>query len=269
MPHFILSDSENPGVRALKEFLYTSLVQYGFDKAYQPDDILNKAIVRREQASPGSVVEIQIALLKTASLEILQELDLERAANKHNFNIAVQALFDDSNPDASPFCAGVSQMLYRFRLSQTYLAREIITEAYVLGIEKIESGTFIQIPLAWLRKTCFNVIRDLRRQQDKAENPKLDPTLCEPGDAVFSTLIVQEDWKALRLAVERLTPAEQRLLYIRICEGVSWQTVSGLTLTIGEEPLSAGTARQRGSRALKKLRQHYDLLRDTVEMPHD
>lgn len=264
-----LPDPENSGLEALKEFLQDSLVQYGFDKSFRPDDIIAIATMQRgEQACPGSVVEIQLAWLKTTSLEIIQALDRERVENKRKFNAVAQVLFDHTNPSAHPFLASQAQKLRQFRLSGTYEVREIVTEAYLRGIKQIDSGTFIEIPLAWLRGTCLNIIRDLRRKQDRAERPRIDQTPWEPGDVVFSKLMLKEDLRSIEIAAENLTPEEKQLLYNRICKGLSWQQISELTST-SEQPLSPGTARQRGHRALKKLRQCYDSIRDTVKITDD
>lgn len=253
----------------VEAFLLKSLKQYKLEKSHQPGDILVKLLMLgEEQASPGTIDEIQVALLKTAGLEIIKKLDRERTVNKQKFTEAIQLLFNDNDPTVRPFYAGVIRLLHQFRLYGTYEAREIIAEAFIRGIKQIESGKLIETPLAWLRTTCLNVIRDFRREQDRAERPKLDPTSWEGGDQVLAELMLQEDLESIALAAQKLTPEEQALLYERVCKEQSWQEVSE-SISTDESPVSCGTVRQRGSRALKKLRQHYDDIRDVVKLPDD
>jgi RNA polymerase sigma factor (sigma-70 family) len=260
-------DLESPRLHPVKVLLQQSLEEHKLDGRYKPDDILIKVMMQQEeQSKPGTIDEIEVAWLKTAGLEAIKKIDRERAANKRNFIKEVKPLFRDGNPSAHRFYAGIAHKLYQFRLSQTYEVREIITEAVIRGLDLIESGEMIGIPLAWLRTTCFNVIRDLRRKQDRAENPKLDPTACEPGDAVFAEILLQEDLAAMKLAMTKLTPDEQQLLHDKILKELTWQQISESLSLSGESPVSHGTTRQRGSRAIKKLRQYYEAIRDDVKL---
>lgn len=259
-------DPESPRLHPVKVFLQQSLKKYKLDSRYKPDDILERiSIPQEEQSQRGTIDEIKVAFLKTAGLEIIERLDRERTVNKQNFIQAVKPLFKDGDPTARSLYAGVAHMLYQFRLSQTYEVREVITEAVIRGLSRIESGELIHTPLAWLRKTCFNVIRDLRRKQDRVENPRLDPTAYEPGDTVFCEMLLQEESETIRQAMAKLTPEEQKLVCARVLKELTWQQISE-SLSSDECSVSDGTARQRGSRAFKKLRQHYDAIRDGIKL---
>lgn len=261
-----------------------SLKFYHLSETYSPEEIIVRACSREvvvasndcsgchEEITPNSFADpvpaIQLSWLKTTCLEIIKNLSQQRE-NRQKFDTAIQALLDMNNPDSQSIWANVSRTLRQYRLSGTYEVREIIAEAYSIGVKRIESGVIIENPLAWLRGTCLNVIRDFRRKQDRIEKPKLDGEGLTAGDEVLSNLIIAEDHKAIRLALARLTPEEQQILCIRVLEGLSWQEIGGSLSCSQQLVISANTARQRGFRALQRLRQHYDAIRQAVEMDDD
>jgi RNA polymerase sigma factor (sigma-70 family) len=186
-----------------------------------------------------------------------------RAENRKQFDKAIQALFDGNNPESLTFCASITRMLQQYRLSGTVDANEIISEAYARSVIKIEEGISIQVPLAWLRRTCLNVIRDFKRKQIRIDNPKRDGELYLLGDMAIEKMLLSEDLKAIRLAFEEMSKEDRNILQARIFQGLSWQEISNKIETY---PIKPQTARQRGSRALVKLRQHYELIRDDVRL---
>jgi RNA polymerase sigma factor (sigma-70 family) len=120
--------------------------------------------------------------------------------------------------------------------------------------------------LAWLRTTCLNVIRDLRKKQDKSDNPKIDGDLWDYGDVVFSHLMQQEDIQAIQQAMATLSQEEREILCARFVNQWSWEKVSQFLSASSDSPLLTGTVRQRGSRATAKLRQAFELVRDSVKL---
>lgn len=262
----ICFNTECPDIKALELCVEALLEQHKILEHYSATTIIYTAChncVLSETV--GSVQEVQTAWLKTKCIEIIR--DLSQAHSRKKFDHAVKALFDNKNPDALSFCASVKRMLYQFHLSGAYEVREIITEAYTRGVSKIDRGEPIDIPLAWLRTTCLNVIRDFHRAQKKLDQPKFDGEAYTPGDAAMSDLIVQEDIVSIQIAAQNLSRQELKLLSARIFQRMSWQEIGESLCDENDLPIKPGTARQRGSRALKKLRQHYEVIRETVSMP--
>jgi DNA-directed RNA polymerase specialized sigma24 family protein len=257
---------QNPDTADLTVYFQQLLEVYHL-RDHSPEDILAQACLRgNTQPSLDFFDEIQQAYLKTTGLEIIQELDQARTENRMKFERAIAALFDDKNPESAPFCAGVKRMLYQFRLAGTYEEKEILAEAYSRGIKKIEDGVLIEIPLAWLRTACLNVIREFSKKQKASLKPKFDKEPWEIGDTVLTELMLQEDLKAIVLAAKNLTSEERHLLCLRVFSRWTWQKI-GESLTVeGEPPISAGTARKRGSRSLRKLREYYDEIRVSVKL---
>lgn len=261
----ICFNTEYPDIGSFEQFVQESLVQHQLDRDHTVEGIIKRACERyKPTKSKKPIVKIHLAWLKTVSLEII--LELSQLKNRQKFDAAVQALFDDTDPDSLSFCASVTRMLRQLRLSGTYDAKEVISEAYTRGVKKITSGDRIDVPLAWLRGTCLRVTRELKYKQQRSDNPKFDPEDCMTENLVFSNLMLQEDLWALQLALQQLSLEEYRLLDARIFQCLSWEEVGELVLNPNNLPLSPGTARQRGSRALKKLRQNYHKIREKVKL---
>ncbi|MGG6295508.1 RNA polymerase sigma factor [Leptolyngbya sp. AN02str] len=263
-----LFDSDNSDAFALREFVALLLAQYGLEHCYCVEEIITEALTRNaELVESDAVLEIQLAWLKTICLEVIK--DYSRQHCRQRFDRAMQALFDDNNPDAHTFFAGVARMLRQFRLNGTYDVRDIINEAYARGIVYIESGKGIDTPIAWLRGTCLNVIREFRRQQDKSKHPRisdenLDVLLHKQStlhrvapDDLFSTLVLEEDMQMIHQAIQQLNPLDRQILCLRYWECQSWQEIGESLSEEGADSLSANAARQRGYRALQRLRELY------------
>lgn len=262
----ICFNTEYPDIGSFEQFIQESLELHQLDRDHTVKYVIEQACKRCEPTEPKkAIIKIQLAWLKTVCLEII--LKFSQAKNRQKFDAAVQALFDDNDPDSLSFCASVTRMLRQFKLSGTYDAKEVISEAYTRGVKKITSGERIDIPLAWLRGTCLHVIRELKHKQQRSDNPRFDPEDCVTENVVFSDLILQEDLWALQLALQQLSQEEHRLLDARIFQSLSWEEVAALILHPNNLPLSPGTARVRGSRAIKKLRQRYHSIREKVQLP--
>jgi len=218
--------------------------------------------------------EVEVALLKTACLEIVDVIKRNskssKERNRQKFDRAIKPLFDGTDDNASNFLASITRQLYQFGLGKTYDAREIIAEAYTRGVKSIdESGKTINNPLGWMRRTCLNVIREFKREQERADNPRIDKLPWSPGGVVFSELIFEEDLLTIQNAVQQLSAEEQDLLFQRVIEGLSWKEIGRNIRDSNGKPLKEGTARQRGARSLSKLRQIYEALRDDIKMAED
>ncbi|HEY9623648.1 MAG TPA: sigma-70 family RNA polymerase sigma factor [Crinalium sp.] len=258
-------DAEHPDLESFESFIQQLLELHHLDGTYKPEDIISIACHSSGETPSASnpVITIQMSWLKTRCLEIFQH------KHRQKFDHAVEALFNMENPDAQSFWSGVSRHLHQFRLSGTYQVKDIVVEAYAIGINQIGEGTVIKNPLAWLRGTCFNVIRDFRRKQDRLDNPKLDGAGFTPGDEVISDLVIAEDRKALRLAFQQLTEEDRKILCARILKEQSWQAI-GEALSYAEGVvINANATRQRGFRALKKLREAYESVRPLVDTVQD
>lgn len=251
---------------SIQTFVSDSLETFNLSGIYDAEEIITRIYASHDgTVDLNTFDEVHFAWFKTNCLALLTLLS-QQNANKHKFNIAVEALFTNKTKEARSLWASIEQMLWQYRLRGTYEVKDILIEAYTVGIKKIEAGEMIEKPLPWLRSTCFNVIRELRRKQDKAERPKLDPTDLTPGDEVFSEIILTEDNKAVRLAWQKLSPNEQALLQGKYIKGHSWKQIAESLSELAKQSLCTNTAKQQGFRALQKLRQFYEQIREEVKL---
>lgn len=256
----LVYNQEHPNKKSFHLFLQSYIEEHNLSECHDVNSVMKQAYrLHSDPEASNEVVEIQLAWMKTQCMAVVKEI--RQTENRKHFDHAVQALFDSNNPESITFCASITRTLRQYRLSGTYDARAIIAEAYDRSVIKIEEGTFIQIPLAWLRRTCLNVIREFKRKQIKIDKPKLDGDACSLGGEVIERFILNEDLQAIRLAFEKLSPEDQKILHIRIFEELSWQEIGE---RLEPSPIKPGTARQRGARALARLRQHYELVREDV-----
>lgn len=270
----ICFNQEFKSIDEFESWMNEVLKQHKLHKVYNADSIgiricQHGEVLQAVYANP----EVKIALLKTVCLQILenlrQELDAEKEANRRQFEQAIESLFSVDNPDSRIFCASIKRQLNQFKLGRTYDVKEVIAEAYTRGIQQIESGKCIDNPLGWLRVTCINVIRELKRQQHKSDNPKFDQLPWTDGGIVYSDAMVQEDHLAIQTAARQLNSEDQLLLELRVIRGLSWKEVGDCLVDADGQHLKEGTARQRGARILEKLRLLYEEVRQDIQLPKD
>lgn len=153
--------------------------------------------------------------------------------------------------------------LGNFHLQGSYNEAYVLNEAYIRGIKCIEKGEQIFHPSAWLRKTAYNIIRELHRDHQKCT--KLDETIAES----LSTFSVAEELTTnliiLRLAFQMLDPKDQRLLNLKIVEGLAWKNISEILRRYGERDCSEAGLRKRKERALIRLRKKFHMLKPALD----
>lgn len=177
-------------------------------------------------------------------------------------------LFSPKNPNARIVIAYIQKCLYQYGLWKAYEPKDILIEVYSRCVKATEAGETIRIPVAWIKRTATNVIRELRREAEKIEFYNLDQ---EPhwNDDFLLTITFRYDLKAMRQAFERLNSEEQHLLNFRVIHRLSWRDVSQRLVAVGEAESNEGALRQRGFRALKKLRKLYEEERLNIRINFD
>ncbi|NEQ14159.1 MAG: sigma-70 family RNA polymerase sigma factor, partial [Moorea sp. SIO3E2] len=151
---------------------------------------------------------------------------------------------------------GINKKLRQFNLPDVQIY-EVINETYVRGIKRLDSGQDIKNPRAWIRATSFNVIREMSRKRKKEQlwdsNLIEHQIALEDSHSLSSANSEDENLKLLELALQKLEPKDNKLIVLRHIEGLSWQQVVSHLASNGEVVTEA-SARQRGKRALKRLR---------------
>ncbi|NEQ97253.1 MAG: sigma-70 family RNA polymerase sigma factor [Cyanothece sp. SIO2G6] len=180
------------------------------------------------------------------------------------FEIAIKNLLRSENPDFTALMAFIHARLYQFHLTGQHDSNEIFNIAYERGVKLTEKGVHIENPLGWLRRTIFNIVRELSRKDRKADS--LDKEEClEPISQAalpFETLVQGEAVTSVHAALAQLSEVDRELLELRYLQGKSWLEVGQCVAIASKTKQTEATLRQRGHRALRRLRAIYRDLSD-------
>lgn len=176
------------------------------------------------------------------------------------FEIAATELSHGESQDCIATWKFIHSRIIQFHLNCD--AHSVVNEAYLRGINTINDGKEIYSPLAWMRSTAFNIIRERSRKQNKVnyDSPFLENYLDNIHiEADSITMIDPEVKHLLDAALTSLKPKEQEVLKLRWIDGLSWREIA-YKLSCEAEQISEGTIRKRGGRALKRLRKKYQMM---------
>lgn len=177
------------------------------------------------------------------------------------FKLEFQDLLKPKSSSGLILMTFIRRSLRQFHLDRYYTPAEILSEVYLRTLPKIQEGVEIESLLGWIRATAYNYIRELSRERRRFEQLE-DYHLSHFVEVQHSPIDDEEIESKLaivRQAFKRLTPKEQRLLQLKVFDGLSWQAIQCLeeyrncTLT---------TLRKRKERILKKLHRLYHPLQD-------
>lgn len=177
-------------------------------------------------------------------------------------DFALEEILGRGNPYSYSVLTTIERMLRQFRLSTRVDACDVLIEAYLRGKKQTQAGVRIENPHAWLKGTCFHIIRERKRKlKDHPTDPQILDCLVESSmeDCDVDRQAIADDIDSLHKAMKQLRreePEGANLLYLRLAEGLSWREIRDrLVDEQGETTPSEVTLRQRASRAKKVLRQ--------------
>jgi RNA polymerase sigma factor (sigma-70 family) len=179
------------------------------------------------------------------------------------FESQFASLVDRRKPESQAFRAFIQRYLRMWRLESLYDVDDVLNEAYIRAMPIVRSGRSIKHVSAWVRATALNILRESFRRHSR-DTLLLEDSLDRLTSNTADQLAEQEDFatkaEIVNLALQRLTVNDQRLLSLRYWKGLSWQAIAELLEK--EDGIAPGlpTLRQRASRAVKNLKQQYDLL---------
>jgi DNA-directed RNA polymerase specialized sigma24 family protein len=135
----------------------------------------------------------------------------------------------------------------------------LLNEAYLRGISLINKGEVIQKIPAWYRKTIYNIVRELKREQRKSAPFEDYMADVEPPQMLLEDL--EDDLQTLHLAFRSLEAEDRQLLCLKIIENLSWREIRAILRSEGAGDYPEATWRKRKERALIKLRKKYHALK--------
>lgn len=191
---------------------------------------------------------------------------LDKATQIAQLSTCIEDVLNKSGREHRSLWIFVEKELRRFGLKNAYSISDVINEAYVRGIDSVHAGKIIVNPLAWLRTTCFNVIRELSRQQKKTvelnEEKHQDALLSYQHDNDDENELAHKRKRMtyLNAAFQKLSPLDQRLLTLKVEQGLPWAKIAIILEQEGFGQIPLHTLRKRKSRVQGKLRQQVQSL---------
>jgi DNA-directed RNA polymerase specialized sigma24 family protein len=154
----------------------------------------------------------------------------------------------------------VRRSLQVFRLSANYREAFVLNEAYIRATKLINEGGAIHNVQAWVRSTTYNIIRELSRERQKSEplEEHIIATVEQPSVLLEE---LEDDLETVRIAFGCLDPKDQRLLNLKIVEGLSWREIREVLRLEGWRDLTEEALRKRKERALIRLRKKFHALK--------
>ncbi|MEA5507002.1 sigma-70 family RNA polymerase sigma factor [Halotia wernerae UHCC 0503] len=183
------------------------------------------------------------------------------AYDREAFDQEFRVLLDSGSSSAHSMLAFIKRSLAQFNLSNSYNPTWVINEAYMRAIEFIAKGEQIDKPLAWVRATAYNIIREQSRE--RCRFLQLDENMV--GSHLNCSLdlcakVEEELFKRVSLAFEKLEPEEKEILSLKMINNLSWKEIKLYLISQGRETCNEATLRKRKERALKHLRKIYHSL---------
>jgi RNA polymerase sigma factor (sigma-70 family) len=171
------------------------------------------------------------------------------------FNQSFEAAIDARHSDGAILYASIRRLLRNSSLSQ-FSENDVINEAYIRGVKAIKNGKKIPNVPAWIRVTSRYIVSEWRRKYNR-EILGLDESFLSDSNQPVLEEELREGTALINLAFSRLNPLEQRLLQLKVIEGLAWKRVQKIIFQEGLGEFSESALRQRKRRALKELRTQY------------
>lgn len=199
--------------------------------------------------------------------EVQQHKEHPWKESKLDFESEFLALLTPDSSNGKLIFAFIRVRLKQFRLDKAYTEAFVLNEVYLRAISSIQKGSIIRIPQAWIKSTAYNYIRELSRQHQKLIfleahclddlDHELGQNLTKDEDDVFNTSLA-----LIIKALGELAPEEQKLLKLKVVDGLAWKKIQALPDYRG---CTLPSLRKRKQRILKKLHRIYHCLEN---LPH-
>lgn len=171
---------------------------------------------------------------------------------------ALQELLDPENKNSLNFWVSLRRELQRYSFEE-HLAFSIINEAYERARRALDNSKKIPNPMAWLRLTARNIIKEmarLRRNEtptDVIEEYSSFATQTDIDDEITYAQHKQVD-VSKDLPLTELSPLEKAIIELKVTQKLKWLDVQAALIALGFGHFSLAALRQRKSRILQKLK---------------
>lgn len=149
----------------------------------------------------------------------------------------------------------VRSRLYVMKMNNLLTEDDVINYVCVELIKAHNSGKSINSPLAWSKVVSQRYIICQRKKASKSE-----PTELETIEYLANNQeqhISYDEKEELKNKMKQLKPATQQILNWRYFQNLSWEEIAEKLSQQENKQVNVATARKRGERALKDLRNLY------------
>ncbi|MBD2090130.1 sigma-70 family RNA polymerase sigma factor [Microcoleus sp. FACHB-1515] len=180
------------------------------------------------------------------------------------FDSLIETLLSADSPLSYSFLSSIQAWLRQFNIASRVEASEVLHEAYLRAKAARKKGEIIRSPHAWLRRVCFNIVREQQRKLGKYQLAEVEILEDRYGrihtDQQVSSELLDDRIQVMLdafLILKRNNPESAELLQLKDCEGMSWLAIQAHLTASGSNAPNVDTLRQRCTRARKQLRQIY------------
>ena len=196
-----------------------------------------------------STVRKKVAFLKEDEYTSIDHLS--------EFDLSIRTILDERSPTFTSLRSAISRWLKQFRLEKSFGEYYIINEAYIRGENAIrKKGIQIKNPSAWMRATCYNIIRELSRKESRYYSLLSDPIDESQTNNPKDSFNLDQELMRVKLSFQMLDDEDQEILNLKVVQGLSWSEISE-EMNLRGIQLTNSALRKRKERALKRLREHY------------
>lgn len=186
---------------------------------------------------------------------------MDSNAQKLRIDAAFENILNPSSSEGVSVLNSVYRTVQQFQLSGRIDVACVLDESYLRAIKYIDEGGTIEKPIAWIRGTSYNYIRELSRESKKLQS--LGDLEIESKKDLITDAEIDEDLNAIKLAFTRLSLKEQQLLNLLVVEELSYREV---LQQLNEDNLNEPALRKRKERILKKFRKIYHEIKDSLKV---
>jgi RNA polymerase sigma factor (sigma-70 family) len=145
--------------------------------------------------------------------------------------------------------------LYIMKMNHLLTEDDVISHVCVELIKAYNSGKVINSPLAWSKVVGERYIICQRKKASKSEPTEREIIELNANNQQHHTSY--EEREELKNKMKQLKLTTQNILEWRFFQNLSWEQIADLLSQQENKPVNVATARKRGERALKELRNLY------------
>ncbi|BAZ15297.1 hypothetical protein NIES4071_71690 [Calothrix sp. NIES-4071] len=149
----------------------------------------------------------------------------------------------------------IRNRLYVMRMNNLLTEDDVISYVCVELIKAYNSGKVINSPLAWSKVVSERYIIYQRKKASRSEPTELE--IIELNANNQNYYISYDEREELNNKMKQLKVATQKILNLRFFQNLSWEEIADFLSQQENKQINAATARKRGERALKELRNLY------------